>query len=250
MSVSSVGLDQSTSVGSSSVRSSVHQARQDFDQLYQALQSGNLGAAQQAYSSFQQVQAGLAAPSSTSAAGATASTVTNPVAADWSALGQTLQSGSLSSAQDALSKLGQDAQAAWQSHLQQETQNAQSVYALMQSVQGTTATSAATPSATSTSSTQSATGSVQNDLNALNQSLQSGDTTAAQKLLTQLVQDLQASNASSGQNGGGHHHHHHHGGVSVTDAVSAYGSTSTEASTNSASPGTTASTSSSAVAAV
>src|SRR5664280_1317416 len=112
MSVSSVGLDQSQSVGSSSVRSSIHQARQDFDQLYQALQSGNLSAAQQAYSSFQQIQAGLATPSTTPATGATANTATNPVAADWLALGQTLQSGSFSSAQDALSKLGQDAQAA------------------------------------------------------------------------------------------------------------------------------------------
>jgi hypothetical protein len=241
MSVASIGLDQSQSVGSTSVRSSIHQAHQDFDQLYQALQSGNLSAAKQAYSSFQQIQAGLATPSTAPATNATANTATNPVAADWSALGQTLQSGSLSSAQDALSKLGQDAQAAWQTHLQQETQNARSVYALMQSAQGTTATSAVT-----STSTQPATNSVQNDLNALNQSLQSGDTTAAQKLLTQLVQDLQASNPSSGE---GHHHHHHHGGFSATNAASAYGSTSMAASTSSTSTGTMATTSSSVVAA-
>src|ERR1035437_3716183 len=244
MSVTSIGLDPSQSLGSSSARSSIHQARQDLDQIYQALQSGNLGAAQQAYSSFQQIQAGLATSSMTPATSATATATTNPVVAEWSALGQTLQSGRLPSAQDAFSKLGQDAQAAWQTHLQQETQNAQSVYALMKSAQGTTATSAAT-----SSSAQSATGSVQNDLNALNQSLQSGDTTAAQKLLAQLVQDLQASNPSSGQNGGGHHHHHHHGGFSATNAASAYGSTSTAATTNSASTGTTATTSSSVVAA-
>src|ERR1035437_5083216 len=211
MSVTSIGLDPSQSLGASSVRSSIHQARQDLDQIYQALQSGNLSAAQQAYSSFQQIQAGLATSSTTPTTSATASAATNPVVADWSALGQTLQSGSLTSAQDAFSKLGQDAQATWQTHLQQETQNAESIYALMKSAQGTTATSAVTPAATSTGA-QSATGSVQNDLNALNQSLQSGDSTAAQKLLTQLVQDLQASNPSSGQNGGGHHHHHHHGG--------------------------------------
>src|ERR1035437_7841459 len=237
MSVTSIGLDPSQSVGSSSARSSIHQARQDFDQIYQALQSGNLGAAQQAYSSFQQIQAGLATSSMTPATSATATATTNPVVAEWSALGQTLQSGSLTSAQDAFSKLGQDAQAAWQTHLQQETQNAQSVYALMKSAQGTTATSAAT-----SSSAQSATGSVQNDLNALNQSLQSGDTTAAQKLLAQLVQDLQASNPSSGQNGGSHHHHHH-GGISGATAASAYGST-TAASTSSTSTGTTTATSS------
>jgi len=245
MSVASVGLDTSQSVRSSSVRSSIHQARQDFDQLYQALQSGNLGAAQQAYTSFQQVQAGLTSSSATAATSATATTTSNPIAADWSALGQTLQSGSLSSAQDALSKLGQDAQTAWQTHVQQETQNAESVYALMQSTQGTTATAAVTPTATS-SSTQAATGSVQNDLNALNQTLQSGDTTAAQKLLAQLVQDLQASNQASGQGSGGHHHHHHGGLAGTNTASSAYGSTAAATPTSSTSTGTTAGTSSNA----
>ena len=47
MSISNVGLNQST--GSSSWRTAVQQANQDFDQLYQSLQSGNLSAAQQAY---------------------------------------------------------------------------------------------------------------------------------------------------------------------------------------------------------
>ena len=229
MSVTSIGQDQSQTLGSASVRASVHQARQDFDQLYQALQSGNLGAAQQAYAGFQQIQAELTSSSATAATSAAATT--NPIAADWSALGQFLQSGSLSSAQNALSTLGQDAQTAWQTHLQQETQKAESVYALMQSAQGATAATAVTPAATATSA-QSATGSVQNDLTALNQSLQSGDTSGAAKLLAQLLQDLQASNQSSGE---GHHHHHQHGGLSATSGASAYGSTTTAASTNSTS---------------
>ena len=206
MTISSVGLDQS--VGSSGSRSTIRQAHQDFDQLFQSLQAGNLNAAQQAYNSFQQIQTGLAnsATSSSSAVGAANPTATtNPVTSDWSALGQALQSGSLSSAQSALGQLQQDANAAWQSHLQQETQNAQSVYALMQSVQGTS------PAV----STQSINGSttanpVQNDLNSLTQALQSGDTAGAQKLLAQLEQDLQSAGQASGQNYGGHHHHHHH----------------------------------------
>jgi len=198
MSVSSVGLDPAT--GLSGWRSSVRQANQDFEQLFQSLQTGDLNAAQQAYANFQQVQAGLTSSAATQTS--TAAAPTNPVAADWTALGQALQSGSLTSAQGALGKLQQDAQTVWQSHLQQEAQNAQSVYALMQSVQGAAATSGATPA-----STQSTITPVQNDLNALSQALQSGDTSSAQKLLAQLEQDLQAS----GQSYAGHRRHHHHG---------------------------------------
>lgn len=183
MSVSSVGLDKL--IASSGGRSSIHQANQDVDRLFQALQSGNLDAAQVAYGSFQQIQAGLASSSVTQA---------NPVAADWSALGQALQSGNLASAQDALGKLQNDAKAAWQSHLRQEIQHAQSVYALMQSAQGAPVASKAMPGGT-----QPAVGSIPNDLNALNQALQTGNISAAQKLLAQLEQDLQSSSRASGQ---------------------------------------------------
>jgi hypothetical protein len=218
MNVTSVGLDQS--IASSSGRSAIRQAHQDFDQLFQSLQSGNLGAAQQAYSNFQQVQAGLASSTATQANTIAATSTASPVVSDWSALGQALQSESLSSAQDAFGKLQADAQTAWQSHLQQETQNAQSVYALMQSAQS----AAATLSATAIGA-PSAGGSVQNDLSALTKALQTGDTSAAQSLLAQLEQDLQASGQESGQNIGGHHHHHHHGGASGVNAASAYTAT-------------------------
>ncbi|MCX7174774.1 MAG: hypothetical protein NT159_12815 [Proteobacteria bacterium] len=203
MSVISVGLTQGT--GSSDWRSTVRQADQDFDQLYQSLQSGNLSAAQQAYTDFQKIQSGLTSPTTTPAGGSAATTMPNAVTSDWSALGVALQSGDLPSAQGALGKLQQDAQLAWQSHLQQEAQTAQSVYALMQGVQATTSGAIA-------ASSQPTTGSVQDDLNALNQALQSGDSTGAQKLLAQLEQDLQASGQASGSYGGHRHHHHHHGG--------------------------------------
>ena len=242
MSVSSVGFDQS--VGSSGGRSSVRQANQDFDQLFQSLQSGNLNAAQQAYSSFQQIQAGQTSSTPSQTNTVAAATSANPVATDWSALGQALQSGSLSSAQTALGKLQQDAQTVWQSHLQQETQNAQSVYALMQSNQG----SAATSGITSAASAPSTASPVQNDLNALNQALQSGDTTGAQKLLAQLEQDLQASGQGSGQGSGqihGGHHHHHHGGFSGLNASSGYATTPPATSVSSTPIGSTGATSSS-----
>jgi hypothetical protein len=238
MTISSVGLDQLA--GTSGWRSSVRQAGQDLDQLSQSLQTGNLNAAQQAYSSFQQVQAGLTSSAATQANAVSATTASNPVTSDWSALGQALQSGSLAAAQDALGKLQQDAQATWQSQLQQQVQNAQSVYALMQSAQG----AAATPAATAVSPASTA-GSVQGDLNSLNQALQSGDISAAQKLLTQLQQDLQAS----GQNYGGHHHHHHHGGFAGQNASSAYLSTAPVTSAISTPVGSTGATSSSGISA-
>jgi hypothetical protein len=230
MSVASVGLSQS--VGSGDWRTSVRQARLDFDQIVQSLQSGNLTAAQQAYSGFQQLQAGLTNTAATSTgSSSTSSTATNPVTSDWAALGQALQNGSLSSAQDALGKLEQDAQTAWQTHLQQETQNAQSVYALLQSTQQAAATSGTTAAGDST-----AAASVQNDLTALNQALQSGDTSTAQKVLAQLEQDLQAS----GQTFAGHRHHHH--GLSGLSLSSAYPTSTTVSSGNSTTTGSTSST--------
>jgi hypothetical protein len=195
MNVNNVGLAQS--VGTTDWRSTVRQGRQDFAQIVQALQAGNLGSAQQAYTDFQQLQSGL-----TSAATATASTSASPVVSDWTALGQALQSGTLSSAQDALTKLQQDAQSQWQSQMAQKLQDATSVYALLQGNQ-----------AGSTTGT-SGTGSVQNDLKALDAALQSGDTTSAQKLLAQLEQDL-LSSASQAV----HRHHHHDSAVAQASAA-------------------------------
>ncbi len=232
MSVSSIALDQAS--GSVSLRSSLRQAGKDFEQLFQSLQNGNLSAAQQAYASFQQVQAGLASSSTAPTGSATAAS--NPVTADWSSLGQALQSGSLSSAQSALGQLQQDAQAAWQSRLQQQTQNAQSVYALIQGAQGSPVTASA--AALSTNS-QSTAGAVQNDLSALSQALQTGDTAGAQKLLAQLEQDLQASNQAAGQTFGGHNRHHHHHGVSGVNGSSASAGASTTPSTGTSNTGST-----------
>jgi hypothetical protein len=100
--------------------------------------------------------------------------------------------------------------------------NAESVSALMQ------ATQAAGTSAGGTGMTTAAAGSVQNDINALGQALQSGDTSSAQKLLAQLEQDLQASGQSAT---GRHGHHHHHAGLDTSLlTAAAAGTTGTTAS--------------------
>jgi hypothetical protein len=81
------------------------QIRNDFQTLAQALQSGNLSAAQSAYSSLQDQQNGTQAPGGNSA-----------ISSAFSSLGQALQSGNLSAAQQAFSSIQTAAQSAQQAH--------------------------------------------------------------------------------------------------------------------------------------
>jgi hypothetical protein len=128
MSISPVSLSYSmlqSSSGSS--------RRQDFTQLGNALQSGNLQGAQQAFSSLEQLQGGQ---SSSSSSGSTSSASSgpgttgtggpaNPIANDFAALGQALSSGDLTQAQSAFSQLQTDVQAAKQSGFSSATTQAQ-----------------------------------------------------------------------------------------------------------------------------
>ena len=100
MSISPVSISYSTLQSSSG-----SSRRQDFAQLANALQSGNLQIAQQAFASLEQLQGGQASSSSgglttssTSGPGTTGpgTTGTNPLAEDFAALGQALSSGNLS----------------------------------------------------------------------------------------------------------------------------------------------------------
>lgn len=230
MSVSNVG----SAAGLSQLqwRSSVRQARQDFEQLFQDMQSGDLSGAQQAYSALQQLLPGSSTSSGTStasadatapsaasvAASSTTGTATgtgatgNTIASDWSALGQALQSGNLSSAQSAFSQLEQDlqssAQGAGHRHHHHEVEQAQAVYSAMQignanSTAGTATGNSANP--------------IASDISALKQALQSGDTTSAQNLLTQLQSDLQASGQAQGFSD-----HRHHRGFAMQSPTAAY----------------------------
>lgn len=194
-------IDQSPTAGGSGRLGVRHAARKDFDNLFQALQKGDLNSAQQAYSDLQQLR-GQSSPSSS---GATA-TSTDPVSNDWANLGSALQSGSLSAAQTAFQQLQSDAESAGQAAHQQSIRNAQSLYALMHSAQSAarniappTAAAPQRSNATDTSSNPFA--GIANSLEGLGQALKSGDIGSAQKVLTQLAQDFQTLSQkwSSGQ---------------------------------------------------
>jgi soluble cytochrome b562 len=90
------------------------QFRQDFDDLSQALQSGDLSGAQTAFASIEQMRPDNNVTQATSANSAT-QPVNGPLRADMDALSKALKSGDLKGAQDAFKQLQQDAQAVRQS---------------------------------------------------------------------------------------------------------------------------------------
>jgi len=88
------------------------QIRKNVEQMGQALNSGDLTAAQTAYSSLRQLL-----PSSTADQEQTGQQVNQSAfSADFDALGQALQSGDLAKAQEAFARLQQDAQSAQKGH--------------------------------------------------------------------------------------------------------------------------------------
>jgi hypothetical protein len=102
--MSIAGILSSTLFNSSSqaVTSPQQQFQKEFQQLGQALQSGNLSAAQSDFATLQQNLTSTNATSSPSAA--------NSLTQAFSQLGKDLQSGNLSAAQQAFSTVRQDAQ--------------------------------------------------------------------------------------------------------------------------------------------
>jgi hypothetical protein len=99
----SVGGILSSSGLSHQVQTQYQQRAADFQQLYQALQSGDLAGAQQAFSA-------LAALTQAGSGGGVSQ---NPqLAQDFNAIGQALQSGDLAGAQQAFATFQQDLQAA------------------------------------------------------------------------------------------------------------------------------------------
>lgn len=249
--------------------------RQDFGQLANALENGDLNGAQSAYANIEQVLQ--------TASGASSSTGSDTLQNDFATLGQALQSGDLSQAQSAFAQLQNDAAggsalttpqtvsqtppqttdlyvpAATQaqnpaeeavqdySQLANSLQNgnlagAQSAYSnlqqLIQAYQGPSNSDSA----------------IQNDFAALGQDLQNGNLTGAQTEFSQLQNDIQAvqppgttgtQNAQRPQTldvrtAQGHHHHHHHGGGA--QAPSSQSSNSTSSSSNSYTASTTSST--------
>ncbi len=85
------------------------QRRQDFSQLSQALQSGDLAGAQRAYANLQTLQ-----PDGQSGSNLGSNSNANPIQNDFSQLGQALASGNLSQAQSAFSQLQSDIKSTFQ----------------------------------------------------------------------------------------------------------------------------------------
>ncbi len=113
--------------------SPAQQVQQDYAQLADALQTGNLTNAQSAFAALQQAlqtQTGATTASTTTATGANSS---DPILNDFNTLGQALQSGNLSQAQSAFAQLQSDVQTAQQSAASQARGLAQ---ALKTAVQG------------------------------------------------------------------------------------------------------------------
>jgi soluble cytochrome b562 len=84
-------------------QASIQQRQQDFSQLAQALQGGNLAAAQSAFSALQNTNG--QAQSSNATNGSNSNSSGNTISNDFAALAQALQSGNISSAQSAFAQL-------------------------------------------------------------------------------------------------------------------------------------------------
>ncbi len=85
-------------------------AQTDFQNLSQALQSGNLAGAQSAFAALQQSYQSQN-PTSSSASSSSSTSSSNPISTDLTSLGNALNSGNLSAAQTSFSQLEKDMQA-------------------------------------------------------------------------------------------------------------------------------------------
>ena len=151
----------------SSQNSTVQQIGDDFTQLGQDLQSGNLAQAQQDFATLSTaLSSSQSTPSSTSASS------TNPIQQAFSALQQDLQNGNLSGAQQDFAALQQGLQQAGTQHHHHHHHGGDS--------QGASA--------------------VQQDFDSLEQALQSGNLSSAQTAFASLQQDLQQLSPNSSSN--------------------------------------------------
>jgi hypothetical protein len=153
---------------SDSVQNQMQQVQQEFQQLGEDLQSGNLTAAQSDLVTLQQ----LGAPgTSTSSSSSSSSQYTNPVAQAYSQLSQDLQSGNLSAAQQEYATIQQDLQQGSQVHHHHHHHHDDS---------------------------GSDSDGISQLFDQLGQDLQSGNLTAAQQAYSTLEQDLGQSSQNNG----------------------------------------------------
>lgn len=103
---------------SQNTQTQMQQIQQEFQQLGEDLQSGNLSSAQSDFATLSQMASSLiSASTSTSAtSSSTSSAASNPIAKEFAQLGQDLQSGNLSAAQQDFSTIQQSMQNAAAAH--------------------------------------------------------------------------------------------------------------------------------------
>lgn len=159
MSVSGISSSSFANYSAQSVRG---QMQQEFQQLGQDLQSGNLSAAQQDFTTLQQL---------TGQSSSNPSESNSPIAQEFSQLSQDLQSGNLSGAQQDYAKI------------QQEFQNQASQTHGHHHHHG---------------GGDSGKGQISQLLSQLGQDLQSGNLSSAQQAYTSLQQEFQQLNQSNG----------------------------------------------------
>ena len=102
MSLSGISSSNLFNYENQSVQNKVQQFQQEFQQLGQDLQSGNLTAAQTDFTTLQQIGSNSTSTSSTASS--------NPLAQAFNQLGQDLQSGNMSAAQQDFTTIQQDLQ--------------------------------------------------------------------------------------------------------------------------------------------
>jgi len=161
MSVSGILSSNFSNYYTQSVQNQMQQFRQEFQQLGQDLQSGNLSAAQADFATLQQLE-----PQSSSSASSSSS---NPIAQAFNQLSQDLQSGNLSAAQQDYSTIQQD----FQSHAAAHGHHHHGGGGGQQN-------------------------GISQLLSELGQALQSGNLTNAQQAYSTLMQDFQQFGQSSG----------------------------------------------------
>jgi len=118
------------------------QRQQEFQELSNAIKSGDLTAAEQSFSALQQLFSPSAATAQTQ--NSQQASGQDPVTADISALGQALQAGDLTTAQTDFTQLQKDIQAAGQKHHHHHHKSAGSTDASTASTASTTASSLGT----------------------------------------------------------------------------------------------------------
>lgn len=163
MSVSGISSSNLYEYGEQSIQNNREQLQQEFEQLGQDLESGNLSAAQSDFSTLQQLM-----PQNTSTTGTQSN---NPIAQAFNQLSQDLQSGNLSAAQQDFATIQQDLQ----------NQAAQGAHGHRH---------------------HHGSGNDQNQISQLfdqlGQALQSGDLSTAQQLFSTLQQDFQPYGGTNG----------------------------------------------------